>query len=87
MLKTEKKNIKSFLTGKLLCICPLCKKNIYGKDIDITEIDVSKIKRWPFSIVYCHTHNNHSIHALTIYLDANFGTRGREVSPYLKIQT
>jgi len=70
-----------------MCICPLCKKNIYGKDIDITEIDTSNIKRWPFSIVYCHAHNNNSLHALIIYLDANFSIRGREVSGFLKIQT
>jgi hypothetical protein len=86
LLKIEK-NSKSFLSGKLLCICPLCKKNIYGKDIDITEIDPTKIEKWPLTFIHCHTNNGYPLHALTLYLDANFSIRGREASGFLKIQT
>ncbi len=86
MIELDKKT-QTFLSSKLLCVCPLCKKYIYGKDIDITKIDLSKIKRWPLSIVHCHAHNKHPLHALTIYLDANFSIRGREASGFLKIQT
>jgi hypothetical protein len=81
------KDTRTFLTRKLMCTCPLCKRPIYGGDIDITNIDISKIDSWPMAYVHCHSHKDHPLHALTIYIDANFATRGKEVSPYLKIQT
>lgn len=34
---------RAFLIRKLLTICPVCEKRIYGKDIDILKIDKSKI--------------------------------------------
>ncbi|MBA7679314.1 hypothetical protein ES703_87603 [subsurface metagenome] len=86
MIKLDKKT-QTFLSSKLLCICPLCKKYIYGKDIEIVKIEPSKVKRWPITVVHCHSNKNYPIHALTLYIDANFSIRSRDVSQYLKIQT
>lgn len=77
---------RAFLMKKLLAICPICKKLIYGKDIDIDEIDLSKISHWPVKYTHCHSHNGVPTHALTMYIDSNFAVRGKEVSEFLKIQ-
>ncbi|MFX1279628.1 MAG: hypothetical protein ACFFA3_09435 [Promethearchaeota archaeon] len=82
MTRNESRN---FLIRKLLLICPVCQKRIYGKDIDILKIDLSKINHWPLRYIHCHKTNNVPLHALTIFLDANFSVRGNEVSDYIKI--
>ena len=64
----------------------MCNKRIYGKDIDILNIDKSKDKHWPLRYIHCHTNKDISIHALTIFLDANFSVRGNEVSKFVKIE-
>ncbi|MHA2184859.1 MAG: hypothetical protein ACXAAI_07645 [Promethearchaeota archaeon] len=79
-------NTRSLLIRKLLTICPVCKKRIYGRDIDILNIDTSKISHWPLRYIHCHANNNFPLHALTIYLDNNFSVRGNEVSNFLKIE-
>ena len=78
---------RTFLTRKLLCICPTCKRRIFGADIDIANLDLTKIKKWPLSFIHCHRDKNHPLHALTIYIDANFAIRGRQVTEFVKIQT
>ncbi|TFF89438.1 MAG: hypothetical protein EU548_07480 [Promethearchaeota archaeon] len=77
---------RKFLMKKLLTICPVCKKRIFGKDIDIQKIDKNKIVHWPLKYVHCHQHQGVPFHALTMYLDSNFAVRGRDVSDFLKIQ-
>ena len=79
-------NSRTLLMKKLIAICPVCKKQIYGRDIDIHDINTDKIKSWPLRYVYCHSENNIPLHALTMYIDANFSVRGREVSDFIKIQ-
>ena len=39
---------RALLMKKLLAICPICKKPIYGKDIDINNIDLAleQIKKY-----------------------------------------
>ncbi|MFW9894201.1 MAG: hypothetical protein ACFFD7_00175 [Candidatus Thorarchaeota archaeon] len=80
------KETRAFLIRKLLIVCPVCQKRIYGKDIDILRIDTSKISHWPLRYVHLHSNNNKPIHALTIYLDNNFAVRGNEVSNFIKIE-
>ncbi|TXT64431.1 MAG: hypothetical protein BAJALOKI3v1_210018 [Promethearchaeota archaeon] len=77
---------RALLMKKLLAICPVCKKPIYGKDIDVNNIDITKINHWPVKYTPCHSHNGTPVHALTMYIDSNFSVRGKEVSEFLKIQ-
>ncbi|MFO7795514.1 MAG: hypothetical protein ACQERB_06145 [Promethearchaeati archaeon] len=79
-------NSRALLMKKLLAICPICKKPIYGKDIDINTIDLSKISHWPVKYTHCHSHNGGHFHAITMYIDSNFSVRATEVSEFLKIQ-
>ncbi|MHA1913231.1 MAG: hypothetical protein ACW986_18800 [Promethearchaeota archaeon] len=79
-------NTRAFLIRKLLTICPVCKKRIFGRDIDILNIDTSKVNNWPLRYIHCHTNDNFPLHALTIYIDKNFTVRGNEVSNYIKIE-
>ncbi|MFX1477729.1 MAG: hypothetical protein ACFFCI_06325 [Promethearchaeota archaeon] len=78
--------IRSFLIRKLLTICPVCKKRIYGKDIDILKIDLSKVNHWPLRFTHCHSNNNYPMHALTLFIDSGFVVRGNEVSNFIKIE-
>ena len=81
------KEARKFLVRKLLTICPVCQKRIYGKDIDILKIDSSKINHWPLRYIHCHKTSSVPFHALTLFLDANFSVRGNEVSEFIKIET
>jgi len=78
--------IRKLLIRKLIATCPTCNKQIYGEDIDISNINTKKIQNWPFRYIHCHAHNDVPLHALTLYLDADFSVRAREVSDYFKIQ-
>ncbi len=84
--KLTASRIRPILIRKLLTICPVCKKKIYGRDIDILKIDTSKITHWPLRYIHCHTNNDVPLHALTIFIDSNFSVRGNEVSSFLKIE-
>lgn len=77
---------RALLIRKLIATCPTCNKQIYGEDIDISNINTKKIQNWPLRYIHCHTHNDVPLHALTLYLDADFSVRAREVSDYFKIQ-
>ena len=77
---------RRFLIRKLLATCPTCNKQIYGKDLDISNINTADIRQWPLRYIHCHAHNNVPLHALTLYLDADFSVRAKEVSDYFKIQ-
>lgn len=77
---------RAFLIRKLLTICPVCEKRIYGKDIDILKIDKSKISHWPLRYVHCYVNKNIPLHTLTIFLDADLSVRGSEVSSFIKIE-
>ncbi len=78
-------NTRSYLAKKLLTICPVCGKRIYGKDIDIEQMNKGNIKNWPIRYTHCHSHKGMPLHALTMYIDANFAVRGNESSKFLKI--
>lgn len=82
---SNSRNTRSILAKKLLTICPVCGKQIYGKDIDVEKIDTERIKSWPIRYTHCHAHKGMPLHALTMYLDANFAVRGKEYSEFLKI--
>ena len=79
---------RAILMRKLISICPICGKQIYGRDIDISQIEKSKSKidDWPIRYVHCHAHESFPMHALMIYIDANFSVRGEESSNFVKIQ-
>ena len=80
--RTEKRD----MMRKLLTICPECQQQIYGFDLNLSDIDKSKVGHWPLSYVYCHSHNEGPMHALTMYLDATYTVRSREVSNNITIQ-
>ncbi|MGV9173007.1 MAG: hypothetical protein ACOC44_13510 [Promethearchaeia archaeon] len=84
----EKSTTRSVLMQKLMSVCPLCGKKIHGRDIDIDGLaeQKSNITRWPVPYTHCHCHENGKMHALTLYLDANFAVRGQEISEFVKIQ-
>ena len=77
---------KSHLMKKLLVICPVCRKPIHGRDIDINKIDKNNVHHWPLTFTHCHTYNQVPLHALTVFLDSNFSVRGKQVSNFIKIQ-
>ena len=76
---------RAFLMKKLLTICPICNRVIYGKDLDLSSLFKCKIEHWPIMYVHCHSYKNYPIHALTLYLDSNFSVRSSEVSEFIKI--
>lgn len=83
---------RHFLARKLLCSCPVCHKRIFGETLGLPTLDTSRIKRYPFPYVYLHTHNsadspNPTLHAITIYLDADMAVRSVEDSLNFKIDT
>jgi len=88
---------RSFLAKKLICTCPICQKRIYGGTLGLNEIDISRIKHFPFAYTYVHSHDqppmSNSIetqlqkHAITLFFDANLTVRGVEESVSLKIDT
>ena len=78
---------RNLLIKKLLTICPVCKKRIYGKDLDIIKIDLSEIKYWPMRYTHCHASNDKPLHAITLFLDKDFSVRGNEISNFIKIDS
>lgn len=78
---------RTFLIRKLLTTCPVCKMRIYGKDIDILNINMSKIEHWPMRYTHCHKYKNTPLHGITLFLDEDFSVRGNEVSNYIKIDS
>lgn len=77
---------RTILAKKLLCQCPICQKKIYGGTLDLNNIDVSKIKHFPFSYTYIHSEPNALKHAITLYFDANLTLRGVEESNLMKME-
>jgi hypothetical protein len=80
------------LARKMLTVCPICQKKIYSNDLHLNELNLNKITSFPFPVTFCHHTIQESsasksprkqMHALTIYLDANFAVRGIEPSEFL----
>ena len=65
----------------LLTICPKCHKKIYMKDLDISDI-----KRFPYSYIDVHSHENYPEHALLIYIDAQGKCRGKGNIDFVSIE-
>lgn len=78
---------------KLLAICPVCGRKIYGRDLNLHYMNLAEISDFPFSIVYCHTsacveeespdQKDESVdpthqHAIALYLDADLRVRSIE---------
>lgn len=84
-MENERYELSSLLR-RFLTTCPQCNRNIYGKDLNLTEIDKNKVRRWPMPYVHCHLDGKGAVHALTMYLDSSFTVRAREVSEHVKIQ-
>ena len=80
-------------SNKVLAVCPLCQKKIHSEDLHLDELNLEKITTFPFSVTFCHHTgperqnspkiSKKNLHALTIYLDANFAVRGIEPSEFL----
>ena len=87
MQKTiQKSQTRSLLMRKLLTICPVCKKMIFGRDIDLEIVDKKNVSSWPVQYTHTHEHINHPMHAVTMFLDANLSVRSLEVSYISKIK-
>ena len=67
--------------GKVLTICPKCQKKILSRDMD-----TSQIKRFPFSFVDVHSHNDIPEHGLLIYIDAQGKCRGKGNIDFILIE-
>lgn len=75
---------RAILMKKLMTICPLCGKLIFGRDIDFSKLESRSINSWPTTYEHSHTHNNFPEHNLTLYIDANYAVRERIINPILK---
>jgi len=75
---------RAYLMKKLLTICPICKKMIFGRDINLDSVDKTKVSSWPIRYTHSHEHINHPMHSITMFLDANLSVRTLEI-PKLRI--
>ena len=82
----SKSEARTILMRKLMTICPICGKLIFGRDIDFACLDKSKVNRWPMSYIHNHSHKEFPEHSLTLYIDANFSVRDKKVSNLIEIQ-
>ena len=73
------KGKKGIILGK--SECPKCHKKIRVRDID-----VSHIKRFPFSYIDVHKYKEHPEHALLIYIDAHGKCRGKGNIDFVSIE-
>lgn len=85
------------MSQKILATCPICKKRIYGRDLKLESLNLEQIRSYPFSVTFCHKNSKEtisnkldsnldqkpSLHAVTMYLDADFKVRGLESSEFL----
>jgi len=86
MQKTiQKSQTRAILMRKLMTICPVCGKLIFGRDIDLDSIYKSEVNNWPITYTHYHEHREHPLHVLTLYIDANFSVRDLKVPNSLKI--
>lgn len=76
----QESGTRAYLMKKLLTVCPVCKKLIYGKDIDLDHVHKLGSYAWPVKYLHDHTYNTHSKHSITMFLDANLSVRNIEVS-------
>lgn len=66
-------------TGKLTTTCPVCKLEIkFGVELEILHT----VTKYPYAHLVLH---GDPIHALIIYLDANFSVRGVETAESIEI--
>ena len=76
----QESGTRSLLMKKLITICPVCKKLIYGKDIDLDHVHKLGGYAWPVKYVHNHNHKTHPMHTITLFLDANLSVRNLEVA-------
>ncbi len=77
--KTMPSEERSILMRKLLAICPLCKKTIFGRDVDFSQIQNENCAHYPIRYDHAHEQKGFPKHSLTLYIDANFAVRGQEI--------
>jgi hypothetical protein len=75
----------SDLDKKILASCRLCNRTIYNNDVDLSQIDKSKINNFPFPYIHIHSNNGDKPHGLIMYLDAQMKVRGRTPTKFVKI--
>lgn len=83
MIEQLTRTEKSILMKKLMAICPACKKMIYGRDIDFSQLKRDQIRSFPVDYRHSHSHEADNPHILTLRIDANFAVRDSEIH-YLK---
>ncbi|MHA1273478.1 MAG: hypothetical protein ACTSQP_03180 [Promethearchaeota archaeon] len=77
MIEEKDSDTRRLLMRKIMTICPLCGKKIFGRDIDFSKLNKNSVKNWPVRYTYEHSHLNYPIHKLDLYIDANFAVRDR----------
>jgi hypothetical protein len=86
MDETKERNMNNPSPNKTLIICPLCKKQIKGSDINFEKIDITQIKNFPFAYVHIHSNKKNSPHAILLYFDAQLKIRGKKVAKFTNIR-
>ena len=71
-----KSETRAILMRKLLTICPVCKKMIFGRDIDMAQLEKG---HWPVPYIHQHEHNDIPMHSIKMYIDAGLAVRHMEV--------
>ena len=67
----------------MMAICPCCGDKIFGRDLKLDRMDLSKINNYPFEVCYHNCKNNKSNkltnlmnkHSLKLHLDADLRVR------------
>ncbi|GAB4322731.1 MAG: hypothetical protein Kow0069_27590 [Promethearchaeota archaeon] len=77
---------RAYLTRKVLCRCPSCGTTITGGHLFERPEDVPGR---PFVATYCHRGeaSDGELHAVTMFVDANFAVRSVEKSDLLRISS
>ncbi|MHA1150091.1 MAG: hypothetical protein ACTSR8_17800 [Promethearchaeota archaeon] len=75
---------QTILMRKLMTICPLCGRLIFGADIDFSKLNRRNVHSWSATYQHFHTHNSFPEYNLTLYIDANYAVRESIINPILK---
>ena len=77
---------RAILMRKLMTICPICGKLIFGRDLDFSKITNGVVDHWPVCYRDHHSHKNFPAHSLDLLIDANFSVR-EVIAPDTKPKT
>ncbi|HMF30299.1 MAG TPA: hypothetical protein VKK79_02725 [Candidatus Lokiarchaeia archaeon] len=67
-------DVTSYIWRKVMSICPLCKKPIYGRDLELHSLE--NADHWPMPVTIKHCSNTECV---KLWMDANYAVRSTEV--------